>query len=98
MEVALSENSDAKQTASTERMEQRAVIKFCIKVGMTPTDTWKIFNRPKEGSSCSRTLVFEWHRRFREGRVEVTDDARPGRPSTASMNVRKALDIISSDR
>ena len=29
----------------------------------------------------SRTRLFEWHRRFKEGREEVEDDHRSGRPS-----------------
>ena len=36
--------------------------------------------------------------RFREGCVEVTDDMRPGRPSTASKNIRKVLVILSDRR
>jgi hypothetical protein len=31
----------------------------------------------------SRARVFEWHKRFSEGREIVKDDDRPGRPRTA---------------
>ena len=60
--------------------------------GMTPTDTWKILDRSKEGSRCSMTLVFEWYWKFREGREEVTDDKRPEMPSDGHKNVRKGLE------
>uniref|UniRef100_A0A8C4Q143 Transposase n=1 Tax=Eptatretus burgeri TaxID=7764 RepID=A0A8C4Q143_EPTBU len=33
--------------------------------------------------SCTRAL--EWHKRFKEGREEVEDDPRSGRPSTSRM-------------
>jgi len=31
--------------------------------------------------TMSRTHLFEWHRRFKEGREEVEDDHRSGKPS-----------------
>jgi hypothetical protein len=44
--------------------------------------------------SC--TGVFEWHKRFLEGRVEVEDDESPGRPSTSKPeeNVEKICEIV----
>ena len=34
------------------------------------------------GKECmSRTLGFEWHKRFREGRTDVEDDERSWRPA-----------------
>ena len=34
------------------------------------------------GKECmSRTRVFEWHKRFHEGRTEVEDDERSRRPT-----------------
>ena len=38
----------------------------------------------------SRSRVFEWHKRFSEGREEVEDDEHPGRPST-SKTFRKSV-------
>jgi hypothetical protein len=37
------------------------------------------------------TAVFEWHSRFKAGRVSVEDDKRSGRPSTSKTteNVEK---------
>ena len=34
----------------------------------------------------SRTCLFEWHRRFKEGREEVEDNHRSWRPSTGKTN------------
>jgi hypothetical protein len=44
--------------------------------------------------SCSQ--VFEWHKRLLEGREEVEDDERPGRPSTSKTkeNVEKICEIF----
>ena len=32
-------------------------------------------------SPMSKTRVYEWYKRFQDGREDVEDDERPGRPS-----------------
>jgi hypothetical protein len=51
-------------------------------------------------NSLSRTEVFEWHSRFKVGRVSVEDDERSRRPSTSKMteNVDKIRELIHEDR
>ena len=48
----------------------------------------------------SRTRLFEWHRRFKEGKEEVQDDHRSGRPSTSRTdeNVERVRQQVRSDR
>ena len=48
----------------------------------------------------SRTGLFELHRRFKEGREELKDDHRSGRPSTsrADENVERLRQKVRSDR
>jgi len=48
----------------------------------------------------SHARVFEWHKRFSEGREGVKDDDRPGRRSTAVTddNIEKVRDVIRKDR
>jgi hypothetical protein len=46
------------------KMEQRAAIKFCIKLKKTATEMLK----NAYGKEClSRTSVSEWHKRLKEG-------------------------------
>ena len=47
-----------------------------------------------------RSHVFEWHRRFSEGREEVEDDENPGRPSTSKtdQNIQKTSEIYWKER
>jgi len=47
-----------------------------------------------------RARVFEWHKRFSEGRESVKDDDRPGRPCTAVTvdNTEKVRDVIRKNR
>jgi hypothetical protein len=44
-----------------------------------------------EEHSLSRTAIFEWHLRFKAGRVSFEDDKRSGRPSASitTENVEK---------
>ena len=54
------------------------------------TNTWKaleIFQQMYGDHTILRTLVFKWHKRFKEGREEVKDDSQNGRPSTSSIEV-----------
>jgi len=48
----------------------------------------------------SRARVFDWHKRFSEGRERVKNDDRPGRPCTAVTddNIEKVRDVIRKDR
>ena len=48
----------------------------------------------------SRSRMFEWHKRFSEGREEVEDDEHPGRPSTSKtdQNIQKISDIVHKDQ
>ena len=34
-----------------------------------------------DGVHVSRSMVFKWHKRFRDRRVSIDDDERPGRPT-----------------
>jgi len=51
-------------------------------------------------SAMSKTRVYEWYKRFQEGREDVEDDERLGRPSTSTTdeNVEKVKEMIMSDR
>ena len=53
------------------------------------------------GKECtSRTRVFEWHKRFHEGRTDVGDDKRSRRPtiSKTTNNNRESEKIVREDR
>ena len=53
------------------------------------------------GKECmSRTRVFEWHKRFYEGRTDVGDDERSRRPtiSKTNYNILESEKIVQEDR
>ena len=63
------------QSGYEDTLEERYAIKFCFKLG----------KMPQKRTECFRQLfdhwasVFEWHKRFKEGRESVMDDERCGR-------------------
>jgi hypothetical protein len=65
------------------KIEQRVCIKFCVKLGKSATETFEMLREAFGEHSLSWTTVFEWHSRFKAGRVSVEDDECSGRPSTS---------------
>jgi hypothetical protein len=61
-------------------MEQRANIKFCVKLGKTAAESVEL-KRKVYGDNClSCAQIFRWHARFKSGVDTIEDEARPGRP------------------
>jgi hypothetical protein len=62
--------------------KQRVAITFCCKVDISASKTVELIRKAYGDAAVSRTAIFEWHKRFREGRESVKDDEHSGRPST----------------
>ncbi|XP_018301780.1 histone-lysine N-methyltransferase SETMAR-like [Mycetomoellerius zeteki] len=67
-------------------IEQRIVVKFHVKLGKTATETYNLLTQVYGHECLSRARVFEWFKRFQDGREDVKDDSRPGRPSTSKTD------------
>ncbi|KAJ8963398.1 hypothetical protein NQ318_018877 [Aromia moschata] len=68
------------------QMEQRVNLKFLVKLGKTFTEAYAMLKEVYGNERLFRTQVFEWFKRFKEGRETTEDDPRPGRPSTSKMD------------
>jgi len=64
-------------------VEQGINLKFLVRLGKTPTEALKLLQEDYGDDTMPRTHIFEWHRRFKEGKEEMEDDYRSGRPSTS---------------
>jgi len=62
--------------------EQCVAIKLCCKVDFSATKTVEPIQKAYGDAALSRTTIFEWHKRFQEGRESVKDDERGGRPTS----------------
>jgi len=65
-----------------QKFELRCAIKFCLKLWESVTVTCEKLQRACVEHSLSRAQVFRWHKSFLEGREQVEDEPRTGRPST----------------
>ena len=66
-----------------ESTEQRICIKFCFKIVKTATETYQLLQQAYGEDTMGRTQVFDWLRRFKEGRTSIESDPRSGRRSTS---------------
>ena len=60
----------------------------------------KLLKKVYDNECLCRTQVFEWLKRFKEGREEIGDDQRPGRPSTSKTdaNIEKVGGTVRQNR
>jgi transposase len=61
-------------------------IKFCFKAGKTATETVEMVCAAYGDDALTRSNIFRWYGRLREGREDVQDDPRSGRPSESPTN------------
>jgi len=72
-----------------ENIKQRYAIKFCVKLNKSATGTFASLTQAYGDTTLSRTMVFKWHKAFKEGQENFENDPRSGRPisSTNDENV-----------
>ncbi|KAJ8953538.1 hypothetical protein NQ318_002958 [Aromia moschata] len=77
-------------------MEQRVNLKFLVKLGKTFTEAYAMLKEVYGNECLSRTQVFEWFKRFKEGPETTEDDPRHGRLSTSKTdeNIEKIAKMV----
>ena len=63
----------------SDTLEEQYSIKFCFKLGKNAIETYGMLHTAFGASCMNRASVFEWNKRFKEGRESVRDDERGGR-------------------
>jgi transposase len=78
-------------------LEQRIAIKFCFKLGKNTTETVQMLKTAYGDQALSKSQVCRWFKLLKEGREDVQDEARSGRPSTTKtdVNVDKLSEVPS---
>ena len=56
------------QSGCEDTLEERHAIKFCFKLGKITTETYGMLQIAFRASCINRASVFEWHKRFKEGK------------------------------
>ena len=60
----------------SDTLEERYAITFCFKLGKNARETYGMLETAFGASCMNWASVFEWHKRFKEGRESVRDDDR----------------------
>ena len=63
----------------SDTLQERYAIKLCFKLEKNATETYGMLQTAFRPSCMKRASVFEWHKRFKEGRESVRDDEKCGR-------------------
>ena len=82
------------------KVEQRVIMKFCVKLGKYATETHDLLKKVYGDEFVSLTQVFEWFKRYKEGREEIGHDQLLGRPSTSQIdaNIDKVGETFRQNR
>jgi hypothetical protein len=59
---------------SDKNLEQRINIKFCVKIGKSASEKLALLTVAYGEYAVKKSSVFDWHRRFKEGREDVQDE------------------------
>ena len=88
------------QSGRKDTLEERYAIKFCFKLGKNTTETYGMLQTAFGASCMNRASVFEWHKRFNEGRKSVRDDERCGRSKEVRTPelIGQIKDFMNKDR
>ena len=84
----------------SDTLEERYAIEFCFKLAKNATETYGMLQTAFGPSCMNRASVFEWHKRFKEGRESVRDDLRCGRskkvstPELIGQRVKVRINIL----
>ena len=67
------------QSGREDSLEERYAINFCFKLAKNATETYGMLQAAFGPSCMNRASVFEWHKKFKEGRESVKVDESCGR-------------------
>ncbi len=84
----------------TTKIEQRYVVHYCVRCGLTPTETVNEIQGVYWADCLNRCTIFRWHHWFWMGRESVELIAQGGQlhTSTSRENVKTICVIIREDR
>ncbi|UYV76679.1 hypothetical protein LAZ67_14001721, partial [Cordylochernes scorpioides] len=83
-----------------KKMDQRTCIKFCVKNEIKCADAFRMLTVAYGEATLERSNVYRWYKMFSEGREDVNDEERAGRPSTSTTdeNINEVEKMILANR
>ena len=75
------------------------MVKFCVALNKSPTETLTIIKSTGKYDKCCPAFVYKWHSRFRSGRESREDDFRSGQRAVVTCSIKDLVkDMINMDR
>ncbi|KAG5332407.1 SETMR methyltransferase, partial [Acromyrmex charruanus] len=83
-----------------QKMDQRICIKFCVKNKIKCANAFRMLTVTYGEATLDRSNVYRWYKMFSEGREDVNDEERAGRPSTSTTdeNIDEVKKIVLANR
>ncbi|UYV67946.1 hypothetical protein LAZ67_5002570 [Cordylochernes scorpioides] len=83
-----------------KKMDQRTCIKFCVKNEIKCADAFRMLTVAYGEATLDRSNVYRWYKMFSEGREDVNDEERAGRPSTSTTDekINEVVKMILANR
>ena len=69
--------------------EEGYAIKLCFKLGKNARESYGMLQTAFGASSMNRASVFEWYKRFKEGKESVREDEKYGR--SKEVNIQELI-------
>ncbi|UYV63726.1 hypothetical protein LAZ67_2005445, partial [Cordylochernes scorpioides] len=77
---------DRLQFLPIKKIDQKTSIKFCVKNEIKCADAFRMLTVAYGEATLDRSNVYRWYKMFSEGREDVNDEKRAGRPSTSKTD------------
>ena len=74
--------------------DQQTNLKFLVRLEKSPSEAFCMLQHFYKEQSLSRSTVFLWHKRFKEGRYDVEDDPRCGTTLVPCLCISRSSVII----
>ena len=83
-----------------QNFQHRSIIKFLVLEDQSPSNIHKRMTVVYGDSAPSRTMSFEWGRRFKNGQLNIEDSPRSGRliNATDEKNIKAVENLDVEDR
>ena len=83
-----------------KELEESVCVKFYCRLAKNFTETFHLFNQAYGEDCMSSTQCYEWFKSFKESRILVSENPRPGRPSTSTNDdhVKRVRAVICGNR
>ena len=83
-----------------QKFQHRSIIKFLVLEGQSPSNIDERMTAVYGDSAPSRTMLFEWARRFKNGQLNIEDSPRNGRSvsTTDEKNIKVVENLVVDNR